>query len=79
MNAMENREAERTSAEPKPGANGTAIIEERPERTGPRKRYFAIAIGAIAVIALVLWGIRFFSYARTHESTDDARVDANVE
>lgn len=75
---MENREAERTSTEGKPRTNGAAIIEESPERTGPRKRYIALVIGIIVAIAIVLWGIRWFSYARTHQSTDDARVDANV-
>jgi len=80
MKTMENREAERTSTETKPrtNGNGTAIVEDRPERTGPRKRYIALVIGAIVAVFIVLWGIRFLSYARAHQTTDDARVDANV-
>jgi membrane fusion protein, multidrug efflux system len=33
---------------------------------------------AIAVIAIAFWGVRYFSYARAHQTTDDARIDANT-
>jgi membrane fusion protein (multidrug efflux system) len=33
---------------------------------------------AIAIIAIVFWGVRYFSYARAHQTTDDARIDANT-
>lgn len=38
----------------------------------------AIAAGAIVLIAVLIWGIRFLAYATTHETTDDARVDADT-
>jgi membrane fusion protein (multidrug efflux system) len=34
--------------------------------------------GVIVAILVIVWGVRWFSYARVHESTDDARVDANT-
>ncbi len=37
-----------------------------------------IAIGIVAVVLLLVWGIPYLSYARSHQTTDDARVDANV-
>ncbi|GAC1392453.1 MAG: hypothetical protein NVSMB31_10600 [Vulcanimicrobiaceae bacterium] len=37
-----------------------------------------MAVAAVVVIALLIWGVRFFSYARSHQSTDDARIDAAI-
>ncbi len=37
-----------------------------------------IIIGAIVLIAALIWGIRYLAYASTHQSTDDARVDADT-
>jgi len=47
------------------------------ERTGPRKRVIFISIGAVVAILLLIFGVKWFLYARVHESTDDARVDAD--
>ena len=38
----------------------------------------AIVAGAVVLIAVLIWGIRFLAYATTHETTDDARVDADT-
>jgi membrane fusion protein (multidrug efflux system) len=37
-----------------------------------------IVVGAIAVIMVLIFGIRYLAYATTHETTDDARVDADT-
>jgi membrane fusion protein (multidrug efflux system) len=50
--------------------------EER--KSGPRKRIIFGIVGTIVAILLIIWGIKWFLYARVHESTDDARVDANA-
>jgi membrane fusion protein, multidrug efflux system len=34
-------------------------------------------IGAIVAILLIIWGVKWFLYARVHQGTDDARVDAD--
>ena len=47
------------------------------ERTGPRKRVIFGVIGAIVAIVLIVFGVRWYMYARVHEGTDDARVDAD--
>ena len=47
------------------------------EKTGPRKRVIGAIVGAIALIAILWVGIPWLIYARAHESTDDARVDAS--
>ena len=48
--------------------------------SSPRRRPPVIAIiaGAIVLVAILIWGIRFLAYATTHETTDDARVDADT-
>ncbi len=75
---MDTREAEQKTSAPthKNGRTEPVIVEE--ERTGPRKRIIFGVIGAIVAIFLIVWGIKWFAYARVHEGTDDARVDADA-
>ena len=54
--------------------NGATDAEDR---GGPRKRVIFGAIGAVVAIALLIFGTKWFLYARLHEGTDDARVDAD--
>ncbi len=39
---------------------------------------WAIVVGAIVLIAILIWGIRYLAYATSHQTTDDARVDADT-
>jgi len=71
---MDTREAQQSS---QTHANGSAEPVAVEERTGPRKRIIFGAIGAIVAIFLIVWGVKWFLYARVHEGTDDARVDAD--
>jgi len=78
---METREAEKQSARGTLPANGDArdpagAVEE----TSASKRNLKpliYAIGAIVAVFVIIWGFRYFSYATTHQTTDDARIDAN--
>ena len=75
---MDTREAEQQkTAAPthKNGRTEPVIAEE--ERSGPRKRVIFGVIGVIVAILLIMWGVKWFAYARVHEGTDDARVDAD--
>jgi membrane fusion protein, multidrug efflux system len=47
------------------------------QRSGPRRRVIFGVIGAIVAVILLVWGVKWFMYARVHEGTDDARVDAD--
>jgi membrane fusion protein (multidrug efflux system) len=75
----------RTEAPPKPtaadGRGAAAGTSAAPEPAkAPRKRpplWLLIVIG-ILVIAGLIYGIKFLLYALGHESTDDARVDADT-
>jgi membrane fusion protein (multidrug efflux system) len=37
-----------------------------------------LVIGAIVVIVALIWGIRYLAYASSHQTTDDARIDADT-
>lgn len=79
---MNTREVEQQKTAPAAPPNGRVnepvVAEEADERTGPRKRYIFGAIGAIVAILLIIWGVKWYAYARVHEGTDDARADADV-
>jgi len=71
---MDSRETLRKS-----DTNGTSngesmVVSER----GPfRKRYVGMLVGAVLVIAALIWGVKYYEYASRHQTTDDAHVDAN--
>jgi membrane fusion protein (multidrug efflux system) len=65
----------------------TAIKQESETRTAPAavddapkssKRKFVLPIIAILVVVALVWGVKTFSYARAHESTDNAAVDGHL-
>jgi membrane fusion protein, multidrug efflux system len=82
---MDTREADQQKTVPSPPANGSGrhVAEAPPPqpegaRTGPRKRIF-FALGAVVVVILLLiWGVPWLLYMLSHESTDDARIDADT-
>jgi membrane fusion protein (multidrug efflux system) len=43
-----------------------------------RPPLWAIVVGAIVLILVLIWGIRYLAYASSHQTTDDARVDADT-
>lgn len=47
------------------------------EKSSSRRGLF-IVIGVIVVIAAIIFGIKAYLYASTHETTDDAQVDGNL-
>jgi membrane fusion protein, multidrug efflux system len=73
---MDTRETQQSAKDP--AQNGrTESPTPIEERSGPRKRVIFGVIGAIVAIVLLIWGAKWFAYARVHEGTDDARVDAD--
>lgn len=49
----------------------------RAERPGWVRTLF-IVVGAVVVILVLIWGARWLSYALAHQTTDDAKVDADT-
>ncbi len=75
---MDTREAEQKKPLIPNGATSSVADDVDPEeRSGPGKRNVVGAIGAVVVVLLLIVGVKWFLYARVHESTDDARVDAD--
>lgn len=58
--------------------NGTSGGVETPRNASPGKRQIGMVLGAIVVLALLIFGVKYLLYARVHQSTDDARIDANT-
>jgi membrane fusion protein (multidrug efflux system) len=78
---MQTRERDE-QALPHTTQNGKSINVQQDDSTtgggGRNMRPVFIAAGVIVAILAIIWGVRWFSYAHVHESTDDARVDANT-
>ncbi len=62
------------------GTNGTGTAEDRDTETkrAPRKRWFFIGAGIIVLALILMYGIPWLKYMLSHESTDDAHVDADI-
>jgi membrane fusion protein (multidrug efflux system) len=63
--------AGRPSAPPPPVEDVTVKERRRPP-------VLVLAIAAIVVIAALIFGIRYLAYSTSHQTTDDARVDADT-
>jgi membrane fusion protein (multidrug efflux system) len=50
------------------------------ERSGPAPavRIALIVVGVIVLLIAIVYGVKFLAYATTHETTDDATIDADV-
>jgi membrane fusion protein (multidrug efflux system) len=79
---MDTREREQSGISTKaaPDGNAGARQERDLEAAEPKRtmRPVFLVVGAIVLIAAIALGVRYFSYASKHQSTDDARVDANT-
>jgi membrane fusion protein (multidrug efflux system) len=64
-----------------PAADGNANAEAKePKRRGPSgpMRQLLIVGGVIVALVVLFYGVRFIAYATTHQSTDDAYVEADI-
>jgi membrane fusion protein (multidrug efflux system) len=57
-----------------PSANGG--LGEAPAKRRPP--LWVLILGGVVLIAAVVWGVRYLAYSTTHQTTDDARVDADA-
>jgi membrane fusion protein (multidrug efflux system) len=68
--------------ERRPGGPGEGPGAPPPEpdepRSGPRKRWIFIALGIVALVLVLVYGLPYLQYTLTHEGNDDAYIDANV-
>lgn len=77
---METREREtQAPAAPRNGKGSeTQDVQMETTESGRNMRPVMLVIGALVLVAAIIWGVKYFSYARVHQTTDDARVDATT-
>jgi membrane fusion protein (multidrug efflux system) len=79
---VETSQSAPATAAPKNGAaetaNGAPGATAKPPAERKRPPTWVLVVGAIVVIAILIWGIRYLAYSFSHETTDDARVDADT-
>ncbi len=75
---MQTREREEQAAHAAGNGKSMDVQEDSGNGGGRNMRPVFIGAGIIVAILVIIWGVRWFSYAHVHESTDDARVDANT-
>ena len=61
-----------------PPPAGETIETEVTTTRRRRPPVLLLVLGAVLVIAGLIWGIRYLAYASSHQTTDDARVDADT-
>lgn len=75
MMETREREAQETAKNGK-GVAGEPDVAQ--EKSTASRRPILYVIGAIVAIVVIIWGVKYLIYARAHETTDDALVDANI-
>lgn len=75
---MQTRDREEQAAHAAGNGKSMDVQEDSGNGGGRNMRPVFIGAGIIVAILVIIWGVRWFSYAHVHESTDDARVDANT-
>jgi len=63
-------------------SNGNASTESSVPPAGPPprryRRWVLLALGTVAALAALAYGVHYVVYARAHESTDNAFIDAHI-
>ena len=77
---MQTRERDEQAVNPAVNGKGMSVQQDDSADggSGRNMRPVLMIVGIVVAIAVIIWGIRWYSYARVHQSTDDARVDAST-
>ncbi|HLI95276.1 MAG TPA: HlyD family secretion protein [Candidatus Baltobacteraceae bacterium] len=76
---MQTRERGEEALHTSQNGKGMNVQQDDSSNGGGRNmRPIFIGIGVIVAILAIIWGVRYFEYAHVHQTTDDARVDANT-
>lgn len=77
MDTREREQEKTNGASPAP-KNMKAETVQTESGSKRNLRPLFLGLGAIVAILIIIWGVRYFMYASVHQTTDDARVDANT-
>ncbi len=82
MTEQQQETSRRVLERPPASPNGNGVVEDSAGSGGPARRWYChparLALLAVAILALVIGGDRYYVYAVSHESTDDAFIDGHV-
>jgi membrane fusion protein (multidrug efflux system) len=53
-------------------------VEPAAEPPKPSRRKFILPIVGVLAVLAIIWGVRKWTYGRSHESTDNAQVDGHI-
>lgn len=76
--APESGEPSKPEENTKPEENGPQVGGDSKPTPNPARRSLIAAVAAVILVAAVLWGVRYWRYARAHVSTNDAYVSGNL-
>ena len=78
---MQTRERDEQAVPRTAAENGKSMSVQQDDNGGGggrNMRPILLGAGVIVAILVIIYGVRWFSYAHVHQSTDDARVDSNT-
>jgi membrane fusion protein (multidrug efflux system) len=75
---MQTRERDEEQTVPENGKSTSVQQDDSGNGNGRNMRPILLIGGVIVAILVIIWGVRWYSYAHVHQSTDDARVDAST-
>lgn len=67
-----------TAISEKQSAESGFRVEPAPEPPKPSRRKFILPIVGVLALVGIVWGVRKWSYGRSHESTENAQVDGHL-
>ncbi len=78
QSGVQTRPEAPTASDAQPNGQAAPPAAEKPPATKRKPPIIPLVIVAILVIVGLIFGLKYLAYASTHQSTDDARIDADT-
>jgi len=67
-----------SAIEQQSGQSGLRVEPDAEPPKSSRRKFILLPIVGMLALVAIIWGVRKWSYARSHESTDNAQVDGHI-